>query len=202
MKRILHNRVPFIWIQLKLAMYYKTVWLCQCDTVYSFFQGTKSCILILPVFYTQPIGGAWRLPLQYIPLTPPVQPALRWLHLYDTPSPCHSLLQAPPTAAEQPGYSRHELFKLASCALIERQGSVGQKAGGWHSRCVEYFYPCSQSPSWSARNCWGWAGCAVTQCQLTSWNQQLSAGDAAVKCGSTNGEWTQHGVRGGLQLCL
>lgn len=141
MKRILRNRVPFIWILLKLDMYYKTVWLCQCDTVFTVFSGYQvSCILILPVFYMQPIGGAWRPPLQYTPLTPPVQPALHWLHLYDTPSPCHSLLQAPPTAAEQPGYSRHELFKLASCALIERQGSVGQKAGGWHSRCVEYFF--------------------------------------------------------------
>lgn len=120
MKRILHNRVPFIWILLNLDMYYKTVWLCQCDNVFKVFSGYQvSCILILPVFYTQPIGGAWRPPLQYIPLTPPVQPALRWLHLYDTPSPCHSLLQAPPTAAEQPGYSLHELHKLASCALIE-----------------------------------------------------------------------------------
>lgn len=46
----------------------------------------------------------------------------------------------------------------------------------------------------------GWAGCAVALCQFTSWSRQL--GDAAVRCWAANIEWTQHGVRGGLQLCL
>lgn len=138
----------------------------------------------------------------YLLVAPPVQPALHWLCFQDTPPqlPHHSLTQAPPGAAEQPGYTQHTLFKQASFLLTQiGKGSEGQRAGNWHS-CVKTYLAAILFPeAWGSEGAGGL--CGVSQCRLTSCNQAVSAGDGSKLRGG-NTEWTEYGVRWGLQLCL
>lgn len=71
-------------------------------------------------------------PQLYLPLAPPVQPALQWLHYLDTPPLllCLFLTQAPPAAGERPGYAPHVLFKQVSFLLTHTggEGCEGQES--------------------------------------------------------------------------
>lgn len=132
---MLHNWASWNGILIKSEMYFKL-----CD--YHFYFLCCNHLVLYSLYFllstrsdaTRPTGGAWQPLLQYVRVIPPVQPVPLWLHLSGTTSPCHSLPQAPPTAAAQLWYSQQELFKQACCALTERQGP---QAGGWHSRRVK-----------------------------------------------------------------
>lgn len=150
-----------------------------------------------------PAGGA-RQPLSAVPAshsTCSTCPALTLL-LRHTPN--HSLAQAPPTTAEQPGYSQHVLSKQASCTQIERERETGPRGTvSWRValECRSIFS--SQPLSFLEREellGLGWLCCEsvssyILKSVTQSWRRCSELWGGTV-------EWTQHGVRGGLQLCL